>query len=92
MQYSVHSSSSRSASGTSYKPGDPRERLSALDRVVVLAVRSGVSFWMAAQGRAGGDVARRDQEFLPDLQGPIRLEAVQRQNPLHGDVIAHQRS
>ena len=55
--------------------------------MIVLPVRFRGEFLDVAQGWAGGDIARGDQKLLPDRQRPIRLESVQYQYPLHGDVI-----
>ena len=63
--------------------GDPRQRLPAADRVVILAIAVRGELLdgrQRARGGAGGEIARVDHQLLPDLQGPIQLQAVVRQD------------
>src|SRR5574341_568937 len=55
--------------------------------MIVVAVCFGSELLNGAQRRTGSDVAWGDHKFLPNLQGPLFLESIQYQDPLHGDVI-----
>lgn len=67
--------------------GNPQERFATLDRMIIIAICLRGKLLDGTQGGAGSDIARGDQKFLPNLQGPILLQAVQSQYPVHGDVI-----
>ena len=55
--------------------------------MVIAAVRIRGKLLDGTQRWTGSNVARVDHEFLPDLQGPIRLESVQGQDPIYRNVI-----
>src|SRR5258706_7603241 len=55
--------------------------------MIILAICIRGKFLNGTQGGAGSDVARGDQKLLSNLQGPIHLQAVQCQDPIHTDVI-----